>query len=295
MSEPTTAYTKTGGFPIGFRRGWSERQKDLAKLLPWAKAEGFAAIDLARNGDEVGQQVLDAGLAIGSVDLLKWNELVSEDVDERDAAIEANIGYIQRCAAMGVRNFFCVVLPKDPSLGLTRNHELAAEGFGALTSTLEASNARIVIEGWPGPGSLACTPDGYDAFFANCSSPAFGINYDPSHLVRMGIDPLRFLRQFKDRIYHVHGKDTAIDAEAIYRYGRELGAADGKKHHFGGTFWRYTIPGQGVVDWPKLCEILAEIGYDGAICIELEDERFTGTDEGTEVGLIAARDFLKTV
>ena len=57
---------------------------------------------------------------------------------------------------------------------------------------------------------------------------AFGVNYDPSHLMRMNIDPLRFLYEFGNRVYHVHGKDTEWLSDNLYDYGSEQPATFAK-------------------------------------------------------------------
>ena len=74
-------------------------------------------------------------------------------------------------------------------------------------------------------------------------SAAFGLNYDASHLVRIGVDYLRALDEFGDRIVHVHGKDTDFDAERTYEHGT-LGPTFRKPVGFSEGWWRYTIPGE---------------------------------------------------
>jgi len=69
-----------------------------------------------------------------------------------------------------------------------------------------------------------------------------GVNYDPSHLIRMGIDPLRFLKEFVGRVYHVHGKDAELFADNLYEYGHEQPPTFAKEMNFGSMAWRYTIP-----------------------------------------------------
>ena len=67
------------------------------------------------------------------------------------------------------------------------------------------------VGGWPGGAphfaSLVCTPETVRSFIKDVG-PAAGLNYDPSHLIRLGIDPIRFLREFVGHVYHVHGKDS---------------------------------------------------------------------------------------
>ena len=123
-------------------------------------------------------------------------------------------------------------------------------------------------------------------------STSIGINYDPSHLIRMGIDPIRFLEEFADRVYHVHGKDTEVFAENVYEFGTEQPATFAKGHGFGSLAWRYTIPGHGEMRWLRAFEILKAHGYQGAVSIELEDENFNGSEEGEKMGILSGSQFL---
>lgn len=285
--------TRTGGFGIGFRRGWSEWNKDLEGVISFAKSGGFAGIDLGRDGDTTGKEVVAAGLRIGSVDLAEWEGMISADAGKRKAAIERNGAYVKACGALGPVNHFIVMLPADPGKPRAENFRYMVESFAALAPVLEAAKGTLVIEGWPGPGALCCTPEAFRAFFKEVPSKAMGINFDPSHLIRMGIDPLRFLREFVSRVGHVHGKDTVLYADALYEYGHEQPATFGKGHGFGSLVWRYTIPGHGIMNWPEAFGYLAEAGYKGMVSIELEDENFNGKTDGEQAGLLLGGRFLE--
>jgi sugar phosphate isomerase/epimerase len=153
--------------------------------------------------------------------------------------------------------------------------------------------ARIVIEGWPGPVALCCTPETYRAFLKEMDSPAAAINYDPSHLLRMGIDPIRFLREFGDRVGHVHGKDTELLSEGLYEFGHEQPPTFARTPAFGGASWRYCIPGHGQVRWGEAFRLLAAAGYRGYVSVELEDGDFNGAETGEKLGLVLARQYLE--
>ncbi|MFN8445318.1 MAG: sugar phosphate isomerase/epimerase [Caldilineaceae bacterium] len=284
--------TRTGGYPIGLRRGWSDWQKDLASLIQWTKSNGLEVIDLGRDGDVAGKAVIDAGLRIGSVDFKEWQPMISADKGKRQEAVAANVEYIKRCAAYGSINHFLVMLPEKPELPRNENFGYMVESFGQLTSTLEASNAHIVLEGWPGPGALCCTPETLRAFFKEMGSMAFGVNYDPSHLMRMNIDPLRFLYEFGHRVYHVHGKDTEWLSENLYDYGSEQPSTFAKPPAFGAMSWRYTIPGQGQARWVEILKLLQQNDYQGCVSIELEDANFNGTQDGEQLGILQGAKFL---
>jgi sugar phosphate isomerase/epimerase len=184
------------------------------------------------------------------------------------------------------------MLPEKPDLPRAENFGFMVESYGELAPVLEEAGAHLVIEGWPGPGALCCTPEGYRALFRELPSTVVGINYDPSHLLRQGIDPLRFLQEFGDRVHHVHGKDTELLSENLYEYGCEQAPTFAKKIRFGSLHWRYTIPGQGCVRWPKTFSILEDLGYAGCVSIELEDANFSGTTEGEQLGILQGARFL---
>lgn len=287
--------TRTGNYPIGFRRGWSDWQKDLSGMIKWAKANNLACIDIGRDADVIGQQILDAGLKLGSIDLKEWQGMISPDKGTREKAVAANVEYVQACAKLGVMNYFIVMLPEKPELPRAENFGYMVESFNALAPTLEKTGGRIIVEGWPGPGALVCTPEGYRGFFEKVPSKSMGVNYDPSHLMRMGIDHLRFLREFVGRVYHVHGKDTELLSENLYEYGHEQPPTFGKPIGFGNMAWRYTIPGQGLVRWVEVMKTLQANNYGGMVSIELEDANFNGTDDGEKNGILAGATFLAGV
>ena len=286
--------TRTGGFSIGFRRGWSEWQKDLDALIAWAKANELGVIDVGNDPTDAAK-VTAAGLKVGSADLKGWQGFISSDAGKRKAAADANAEYIAQITKAGTKNLFAVMLPEDAAKPRSENFGYMVEGLNALTPLLEQHDANLVIEGWPGPGALCCTPESYRAAFKQCPSKRIGVNYDPSHLIRMGIDPVRFLGEFVDRVHHVHGKDTERFPEDTYEYGTEQPPTFGKEHGFGSMAWRYTIPGHGQTPWLRVLEILKSAGYKGVVSIELEDENFNGSTAGEQQGILAGARFLSGV
>lgn len=284
--------TRTGNFPLGFLRGGSDWQKDPARLIAWTQKNGLAVIDLQRDGDHTAKRIFEAGLQVGAVMLPQWQGMISADTAKRTDAIAQNTAYIRACATCGPMNHLVVMLPENPALPRAENFAYMVESFSALVPVLEEHQARIVIEGWPAPGALCCTPEGYRAFFKACPSPAMGINYDPSHLIRMGIDHLRFLREFVDRVYHVHGKDTEILTENLYEYGSEQPATFATRISYGGFHWRYTIPGHGLTRWVEVLRILAAHNYSGSVSIELEDANFDRKEEAEKLGILQGTHFL---
>lgn len=284
-------HTRTGSFPLGFRRAWFDWQKDLTHLIDWTLENGLQVIDTGGDAKDAAK-VSAAGLIVGSSDLLRWRDLCTDDEALRQSAIAENEAHIAACAAAHSHHLFAVLLPADASKPRAENLDLLVKGLTPLAAILEKHHSQIVIEGWPGPGALGCTPESLRAIFARVPSKAIGLNFDPSHLIRMGIDPVRFVQEFGDRIYHVHGKDTELNPEALYEFGHEQPATLAKEHGFGSHAWRYTIPGQGCAPWPILFELLKHKGYKGAVSIELEDENFCTGEAGEKAGFLNGARFL---
>lgn len=282
--------TRTGGFPIGFRRGGSW-QENSGRLIDWAKSNMFACIDVPPDA-AVAREVAESGLSVGAADLPDWQGMISADSGRRAEAIARNTAFVRECADH-VKNFFVVMLPENSDRSRKENFGDMVDSYSKLMPVLEEQGGRIVIEGWPGPGAQCCTPETYRPFLKAMNSSGACLNYDPSHLIRMGIDPLRFLREFGPHVGHIHGKDTELLGERRYECGHEQPPTFAPRIPHGGPDWRYTIPGHGEMRWIEAFRILKEMGYAGMISIELEDSNFHGSEQAEKQGLLLGKQFLE--
>lgn len=116
--------------------------------------------------------------------------------------------------------------------------------------------------------------------------PAFGFNYDPSHLGYQGVDYLRFISTFSDRIFHVHMKDVHWSDVLV-----EAGVFGGHTE-FGdpGRFWDFRSLGRGKIQFEEIIRALNRIGYRGPLSVEWED---SGMDR--EHGATEAAAFVKGI
>jgi sugar phosphate isomerase/epimerase len=111
--------------------------------------------------------------------------------------------------------------------------------------------------------------------------PAFGFNYDPSHLGYQGVDYVEFIYRFSEKIVHVHVKDASwsnVPKEAGV-FGGYLDFGDRRR------FWNFVSPGRGDVDFEPIIRALNDIGYDGPLSVEWEDsgmDREHGARESCE-------------
>ena len=290
--------TRTGNFPIGFRRAGVEWQKDLTKLSGWSKKAGFDVIDLtAKSTGDDFKTMKTEGLAVGSVDLLDFGAILSPDAAKRKEMVDANVKYVKEMAALGAKAFFTVVIVGEPARKRGENYRLAVDTYTPIAHAAAEVGASLAVEGWPGGppyfANLCCTPETVRQFIKDVGKGA-GLNYDPSHLIRLRVDHIRFLKEFGEHVKHVHAKDTDVDQDALYEYGSQ-DAAFAQPHRWGEWTWRYTLPGHGLSRWGDIFSILKDAGYGGAVSVELEDENFNGSEEGEKRALEYSLAFLKSI
>jgi sugar phosphate isomerase/epimerase len=275
---------------IGFRIPGKAREIPFEELCSWAAETGFGSIDLGGPNAEQVQTARNAGLEIGTVDLPvpALRQTLTSDPEKQRTGTETVKKAIDDAAALGCNRMFFVLLPEDNAQKRADTFAIFKDTFPAIASHAEAKGVRLALEGWPGPSptypAIGCTPEMWRAMFAAVPSSTFGLNYDPSHLVRIGIDYRRALDEFGDRIIHVHGKDTDFDAERTYEHGT-LGPTFRKAVGFSESWWRYTIPGEGLVDWSRVVGRLEDFGFNGVVSVELEDYRYNDTWELQADGL----------
>jgi sugar phosphate isomerase/epimerase len=113
----------------------------------------------------------------------------------------------------------------------------------------------------------------------------FGFNFDPSHLAYQGVDYVKFIRTFPDRIYNAHMKDVW------------WGKGDGTVGVFGGhtsfgdarRYWDFRSVGRGMVDFESIIVALNDIGYAGPLSVEWEDSRMDRVHGATESAAFCRR------
>jgi len=113
---------------------------------------------------------------------------------------------------------------------------------------------------------------------------AFGINFDPSHLIHQFIDSVYFIETFADRIYHVHVKDSRININGRTSIlGSHLNFGDSRRG------WDFVSPGRGDVKWDPIFRALNAIGYTGPLSVEWEDSGMDRVFGATEAAAMIRR------
>lgn len=164
-----------------------------------------------------------------------------------------------------------------------RSLDKFVETFTPIAELAEQCGVKIAFENCPLMGNIAISPVMWRAIFEKLPSNNIGLAYDPSHLIWEFIDPYAPIAEFKDKIFHIHAKDTRINREKL--------AECGFLTDF--SWWNYRIPGRGELDWARFFEELNKIGYDKTISIEHEDADYESSLELVQEGLIKGRKFLE--
>jgi sugar phosphate isomerase/epimerase len=161
-----------------------------------------------------------------------------------------------------------------------------------LIQFAEDNGVRIAIENcpmlftkdeWPGGKNLMTTPAIWRRAFNDIPSASFGLNFDPSHFALQFMDPESALHEFAGKFFHLHAKDVKINRARL----NEVGAfAHPLEWH------QPRIPGYGEINWAHYIGTLMETGYNGPLCIEVEDDTFGKTLDGRKRALRVARNVL---
>jgi len=170
---------------------------------------------------------------------------------------------------------FPPVDPKDIDAGFTD----FARRWNPILDVFKECGVRFALEVHPTEIAFDI-PTAERAIQALGGRPEFGFNFDPSHLVWQGIDPARFIYRFKDRIYHVHVKDSKVNLNGDNGIlGSHLGFGDPRRG------WDFVSPGHGSVSFEAIIRALNNIGYQGPLSVEWEDsgmDREHGAKEACE-------------
>ncbi|HEB33142.1 MAG TPA: sugar phosphate isomerase/epimerase [Spirochaetes bacterium] len=171
---------------------------------------------------------------------------------------------------------------------IDHNFDLVKQIWPDLLKFAADNNVKIAIEHcpmiwadtWPGGSNLPYSPALMRRMFEVLPHDNLGFNFDPSHFIWQHIDYIRFIREFKDRIFHVHAKDMDIDEDMLY----EDGIVDC------GFRWQIPrLPGMGRVDWSRLITTLYDVNYDFVLSIEHEDRNFEGSVDLVKRGFLLAK------
>jgi len=271
---------------------------DCVEVMCWpvGKAErryaGVTHIDVTNfrksDAEKVKELCEETGVSISGLGY--YPNPLAPDPAEARVYVE-HIRKVIRAAELlgvGVVNTF---IGRDQTKTVDENWPQFLKTWKPLVKFAEDHGVKIAIENcpmsftrdeWPGGKNLATSPAIWRRMFNDIPSPNFGLNFDPSHFVWQGMDYVRVLREFKDRLFHFHAKDARLDRDRLNEVGL---LAYPLEYH------TPKLPGLGDVDWGRLCSVLVEV-YDGPVCIEVEDRAYEGSLEMRQAALLQAGGYL---
>jgi sugar phosphate isomerase/epimerase len=290
-------------------------ERPLEEIAPWAAEHGYEALELAAwpaigdrpftathvkadafegEAERVRKALDDNGLELSA--LAYYDNNLHPDLSEREAVNAHVRACIDAAAALGgvpVGTF----IGRDPGRSVAENLREAEKVFPPLVDhagergvTLMIENC--VMEGWHPdgyPGNLAYSPELWEWMF----ELGLELNFDPSHLLWLGIDPIEALRPYVERVAHAHAKDAETFPAERNRFGFFGRTATREQDPWDMGWWRYRIPGLGAVDFRAYVDTLYQGGFQGVLSVEHEDPVWGGSPELVEKGLEIAHNNLR--
>lgn len=217
---------------------------------------------------------------------------LTPDKSEAQVYIDHIKAVIKAAKLLGLQNVNTFI-GKDWTKSVDDNWPRFKEVWPPLIKFAEDNGIKIGIENcpmfftkdeWPGGKNLANTPAIWRRMFEDIPSDNFGLNFDPSHLVWQQIDYLKAARDFAHKIFHVHAKDVRVDKHRL----DEVGILS-----YPLQYHTPKLPGLGEVNWGKFLSVLGDAGYNGPVCVEVEDRAYEGSLERRQASLIQSAAFLK--
>ncbi len=273
---------------------------DCVELMCWpaTKAErryaGVTHVDVTDFDSDLAAQVREtlAESKVAISGLGYYPNPLSPNKDESQRAIEHLTKLIRAAPLIGVAQVNTFV-GRDWTRSVDDNWPRFLEVWRPLVQLAEASGVRIGIENcpmlftrdeWPGGKNLATSPAIWRRMFEAIPSASFGLNYDPSHMVWQQMDYLAPLREFRDRLFHIHAKDVRLDRHRLNDVGI---LATPHEYH------TPKLPGLGDVNWGQFFSVLTDVGYTGPVCVEVEDRAYEGSLAARQASLVQSATYLR--
>lgn len=286
--------------------------QDLPQIAAWASQAGYEALEVAAwpaigdreftashldvvgfdqaRADDTRTLLERHGLGPAPSSLAYYDNNLHPDPDER-ARVNAHVAACIDAAALLGTGSVGTFVGRHPGRTVAENLRDAEEVFAPLVDRAGERGVKLIVEncvmeGWHPdlyPGNLAYSPELWEWMF----DLGLYLNYDPSHLLWIGIDPVAALKPYVGKVIHAQAKDLEIFADRRDRYG-VFGKQVARNDAWDTGWWRYRVPGRGDVDWNGVVDALYEGGFDGVLSIEHEDPVWGGTEAKVHTGLEVA-------
>ena len=285
----------------------AEQKFDAIELSCWPVANdrdySSTDIDVSKFDSKVKEDILkltgENNIEIAS--LAYYDNCLHPDTSIRENNVKHLYNVIETAGKLGVK-FVGAFAGRNLDLSFEENFTEFEKIFPNIVKYAADRNVNLLIEncsmpGWHREGwgaTISYSPELWDRMFEIIPDENFGLNFDPSHLIWLGVDYIKALIDYKERVLYFHAKDTKIFEEKRSYYsifGKQLD----RENEWDYGWWQHKIPGKGSVDWQKIYQTLREIGYDGYVSIEHEDLNYSENDEAIKLGLMKGKAFLDSI
>jgi len=273
---------------------------DAVEVMCWPKGKaerryaGVTHIDVTGLSEEDAAAIkdlfADAGVAISGLGY--YPNPLAPDEEASQVYVE-HIKDVIRAAELLDVEVVNTFIGRDWKKSVDENWPRFQQIWRPLIAFAEEHGVKVGIENcpmaftedeWPGGKNMARNPAIWRRMFADIPSESFGLNYDPSHMVWQHMDYLKPLREFTERLFHIHAKDVRLDPHRLDDVGVMATPLQ---------FHTPKLPGLGEIDWGRFFSVLTDVGYDGPVCIEVEDRAYEGSLEARKGALIQSARYLR--
>lgn len=291
LPERTLAEVARTAARIGF---------DCVELMCWPPSEaerryaGVTHVDVTQFGaaqaDEVRGILAEHGIQMSGLGF--YPNPLSAVGDESERAVAHLRKLIDATALLGLSRMNTFI-GRDWAKSVDENWPRLCAIWKPLVAHAENRGVRIGIENcpmlftkdeWPGGKNLATSPAIWRRMFEEIPSLHLGLNYDPSHMIWQQMDYLQPMREFADRLVHIHAKDVRLDRQRLNQVGI---LAHPNEYH------TPKLPGLGDVNWGQFFSTLTDVGYRGPVCVEVEDRAYEGSLADREASLWQSHQYLR--
>lgn len=272
---------------IGFLT-WYFKGSSLEQLFDFADQNGFTGIELddCPSDLDLVKKLIERHPDVKIYALGRSRNYLFGTEEQRGGEAKLLLGDIKAASELGIKviNIFA---GRDPFKTTDENLGLFEEVFTPIVAQAEKYDIRLAMENcaqrnwWPTGGNLAHTPELWRRLFEIIPSKHLGLTMDPSHFIWQGMDYVKAIKEFGDRIYYAHAKDCVVHRDILADRGI-----------YGEGWWEYRLPGWGEIHWPNFFTALREVGYQGPIGIEHEDRHWNASDQQLMDGLKLAKNYL---
>jgi len=217
---------------------------------------------------------------------------LDKDLAKREEAVTHLKKLIFASAKLGV-HMVTTFIGRMQDATVEMNLEEMKKVWPGILALAEENNVKIAIENcpmlfgeqqWPGGQNLFTSPVNWKKIFEILPSKNLGINFDPSHFVWQMMDYIQPIYEYKDKLFHVHIKDIKLYPEKLKKVGTMAYPLD---------YMAPKLPGLGDVNWGSYISALRDIGYDGYICLEIEDKSFEKSKEDTLKSILLSKHYIE--